>query len=72
MSYPTCGPQHRLLQLQYAVQLDGTAEMEVSNAHYPLPTVTAGRSTKVEANAPGVEYDLDGSGFWTGPFELKG
>ncbi len=44
----------------------------MTNAHYPLPTVTAGKSTKVRANVPGVEYDLDGSGFWTGPFELKG
>lgn len=52
--------------------VDGTAEIQVTNAHYPLPTVTAGRSTKVRANVPGVEYDLDGCGFWTGPFELKG
>lgn len=52
--------------------VDGTAEIQVTNAHYPLPTVTAGRSTKVKANVPGVEYDLDGSGFWTSPFELKG
>lgn len=51
---------------------DGTAEIQVTNAHYPLPTVTAGRSTKVTANVPGVAYDLNGSGFWTGPFELKG
>ena len=52
--------------------VDGTAEIQLTNAHYPLPTVTAGRSTKVKANVRGVEYDLDGSGFWTGPFELKG
>jgi len=52
--------------------VDGTAEIQVINAHYPLPTVTAGRSTKVKANVRGVEYDFYGSGFWTGRFELKG
>ncbi len=52
--------------------VDGTAEIQVTNAHYTLPTVTAGRSTKVKANVPGLEYELDGSGFWTGAFELEG
>jgi hypothetical protein len=52
--------------------LDGTAEIQVTNAHYPLPSVTAGRSTVVKVNVPGLEYEFDGSGFWTGPFELKG
>lgn len=52
--------------------VDDTAEIQVINAHYPLATVTAGRSTKVMANLPGLEYDLDGSGFWTGPFEFEG
>jgi hypothetical protein len=52
--------------------MDGTAEIQVTNAHYPLPTVTAGRSTVVKVNVPGLEYEFDGSGFWTGPFELKG
>jgi hypothetical protein len=52
--------------------VDGSAEIQVTNAHYPLPTVTAGKSSKVMVNVPGVEYDLDGSGFWTGPFELSG
>jgi hypothetical protein len=52
--------------------VDGSAEIQVTNAHYPLATVTAGRSTKVKANVPGVQYELAGSGLWTGPFELKG
>jgi hypothetical protein len=38
--------------------VDGTAEIQVTNAHYPLPTVTAGRSTKVKANVPGVEQQI--------------
>lgn len=52
--------------------LDGTSEIEVSNALYPLPNVHAGRSTRVKVKLPDLEYELDGSGFWTGPFELKG
>lgn len=52
--------------------VDGSAEVQVTNAHYPLPTVTAGKSTKVMVNVPGMEYESDGSGFWTGPFDLKG
>jgi hypothetical protein len=52
--------------------LDGSADIQVINAHYPLTTVSAGKSTKVKAAVAGLEYDLDGSGYWTGPFELKG
>ncbi len=52
--------------------VDGSAEIEVKNAHYPIPNIKAGRSTKVKIKVPGLEYDLNGSGMWTGPFELKG
>lgn len=52
--------------------VDGSAEIQVKNAHYPLPEVTAGRSTNVKVKVPGLEYEHDGSGFWTGPFELNG
>jgi hypothetical protein len=51
--------------------VDGTADIEVKNAHYPLPNVTAGKSTTVRVNVGGLEYE-GGSGFWTGPFELSG
>lgn len=50
----------------------GKAEIQVSNANYLLPNVTAGKSSKVRANAQGMTFDLNGSGMWTGPFELKG
>ena len=52
--------------------VDGSAEVQVTNAHYPVPTVTAGKSTKVRVHVPGLDYEHDGSGFWTGPFELSG
>ncbi|MBI2303550.1 MAG: DUF1326 domain-containing protein [Chloroflexi bacterium] len=52
--------------------LQGKAEIQVSNTNYPLPNVTAGKSSKVKANAQGMNFDLSGSGMWTGPFELKG
>jgi hypothetical protein len=51
---------------------DGSAEIQVTNANYPLPEVTAGRATNVKVNVPGLEYEHDGSGFWTGSFELNG
>ena len=50
--------------------VDGSAEIEIKNAHYPIPNVKAGKSTKVKV--PGLEYDLNGSGMWTGPFVLQG
>jgi len=52
--------------------VDGSAEIEVKNAHYPIPNITAGKSTKVKVKVPGLEWDLNGSGMWTGPFELRG
>ena len=50
---------------------DGS-EIEVRNAHYPIPNIKAGKSTKVKVKVPGLEYDLQGSGMWTGPFVLAG
>src|SRR3972149_7912464 len=50
----------------------GKAEIQVSNANYPIPNVTAGKSSKAKANVQGVTFDVNGSGMWTGPFELKG
>lgn len=50
----------------------GGAEIQITNANYPLPNVTAGKSSKVKANAQGINFDLNGSGMWTGAFELKG
>jgi hypothetical protein len=52
--------------------LDGTSEITVTNPHYPLPTVIAGKSTHSRVSVPGLEFDNHGSGMWTGPFELKG
>jgi hypothetical protein len=52
--------------------LDGTSEITVTNALYPLPTVIAGKSTRSRVSVPGLEFDNQGSGMWTGPFELKG
>jgi len=52
--------------------LDGQAEIQVLNAAYPLPTVTAGKATRSRVRVPGLEFDSDGSGMWTGPFEMQG
>lgn len=52
--------------------LDGFTNIELSNAHYPLPTITAGKATKSKVNLDGMQYDHDGSGMWTGPLLLKG
>jgi hypothetical protein len=52
--------------------IDGSRSIEVTNAHYPLPNLTAGKATKSRVKVPGLEYDHDGSGMWTGPFEMKG
>lgn len=52
--------------------LDGFNNIELSNAHYPLPTVTAGKARKSKVNLDGMQYDHDGSGMWTGPFLLRG
>jgi len=52
--------------------LDGVDNIELTNAHYPLPRITAGKSTKSKVKVSGLEYEHDGSGMWTGPFELKG
>ena len=52
--------------------VDGSAEIEIKNAHYPIPNITAGKSTKVKVKVPGLEWDLNGSGMWTGPFVLQG
>jgi hypothetical protein len=51
---------------------DGSSPITVSNGNYPLPEVFAGRSTKARVNLSGLSYESDGSGMWTGPFELKG
>lgn len=48
------------------------AEIQVTNANYPLPNITAGMSYKVKVNAQGMNYDLNGTGMWTGAFDLKG
>lgn len=52
--------------------VDGSAEIELSNACYPLPNVKAGKASKVSIHAGGLDWDHDGSGMWTGPFELRG
>jgi hypothetical protein len=52
--------------------LDGVDNIELTNAHYPLPRVTAGKSRKSKVNLSGLKFEHDGSGMWTGPFELKG
>ena len=52
--------------------LDGFTNIELSNAHYPLPTITAGKATKSKVSLDGMQYDHDGSGMWTGPLLLKG
>lgn len=52
--------------------LDGTSEIRVVNAHYPLPDVVAGKASRSRVRVPGLEFDSDGSGMWTGPFELRG
>ena len=52
--------------------LDGASEIQVTNAHYPLPNVTAGKATRSRVRLPGLVFDSDGSGMWTGPFELQG
>jgi hypothetical protein len=51
---------------------DESSAIEVSNALYPLPHVFAGRSTKTRVNVAGLSFQSNGSGMWTGPFELKG
>jgi hypothetical protein len=51
---------------------DGSAAIEISNAHYPLPNLVAGKASTVKINVEGVSYDGPGSGMWTGPFELNG
>ena len=50
----------------------GTAEIQLTNANYVMPNITAGKSSKAKANAQGVTFDVNGSGMWTGAFELKG
>lgn len=52
--------------------LNGTSEITVTNTHYTLPTVIAGKSTHSRVSVPGLEFDHHGSGMWTGPFELQG
>lgn len=52
--------------------VDGSAEIQITNAHYPIPNIKAGRSTKTKVKVPGLEWDLNGSGMWTGPFVLQG
>jgi hypothetical protein len=51
---------------------DGSAAIEIANAHYPLPNLVAGKASTVKINVEGVAYDGPGSGMWTGPFELNG
>jgi len=50
----------------------GTAEIQLTNANYVMPNITAGKASKAKANAQGVSFDVNGSGMWTGAFELKG
>jgi hypothetical protein len=52
--------------------VDGSAEIQITNAHYPFPNVIAGKSSKVMVRAGGLDFDVPGTGMWTGPFELKG
>ena len=50
----------------------GTAEIQVSNAHYPFSNLIAGKSSKVMAKAQGLSWDTNGSGMWVTSFEFKG
>jgi hypothetical protein len=52
--------------------VDGTADIEVTNACYPIPNLRAGKSSRVMINVKGLSFEHDGSGMWTGPLELKG
>jgi hypothetical protein len=52
--------------------VDGSAEIEVTNACYPIPNLRAGKSLRAMINVEGLSFDHDGSGMWTGPFVLSG
>ena len=52
--------------------VDGTSEIQITNAHYPLPNITAGKATRSRVNVPGLRFESDGTGMWTGPFEMRG
>jgi hypothetical protein len=52
--------------------VDGTADIEVSNACYPIPNLRAGKASRVMINVEGLSFQHDGNGMWTGPLELKG
>jgi len=55
-------------------QLPGAdgSPIEVTNGMYPLPHVFAGKATKSKLSVPGLSFDSDGSGMWSGPFDLSG
>lgn len=50
----------------------GKEEIQLTNACYVLPNVTAGKSSRVSAKVQGLNWNTNGSGMWTGPFDLKG
>lgn len=51
---------------------DGSAEIEVTNACYPIPNIKAGRSNGVKVDVEGLSFRSDGTGMWTGPLLLQG
>lgn len=52
--------------------VDGSQTIEITEAHYPIPRVEAGKSTLVRVKVSGMEFEHNGSGMWHGPFVLRG
>jgi hypothetical protein len=52
--------------------VDGSSAIQVSGAHHPPTTVTAGTSTKSRVHVEGLQFDNPGYAMYSGPFELKG
>ena len=51
---------------------DGTTLIRIPNPAYIMTNIIAGKSEKVRIAVEGLEYEGPGTGFWTGPLELKG
>jgi hypothetical protein len=51
--------------------VDGS-EIRIPNPNYIMTNITAGKTDKVVINMEGLEYSGPGTGFWTGPFAMKG
>lgn len=49
----------------------GQGTITVNNPNYPLPSVIAGKATKVRSKLPALSFEHSGSGMWVGPFEFK-